>query len=77
MTERLNRTELNVTLGFPGGSEGIESVCSAGGMGSIPRSRRSPGIKMAIHSSILAWRSQWAEKPQELQFMGLRRVRYD
>ena len=27
--------------GFPGGSDGKESACSAGGPGSIPRSRRS------------------------------------
>ena len=30
-------------LGFPGGSEGKESACSAGEPGSIPRSGRSPG----------------------------------
>ena len=30
-------------LGFPGGSEGKESACSAGDPGSIPGSRRSPG----------------------------------
>ena len=31
------------TLGFPGGSDGKESVCNAGDPGSIPRSGRSPG----------------------------------
>ena len=30
-----------VTLGFPGGSDGKESVCNAGGLGSIPGSGRS------------------------------------
>ena len=29
--------------GFPGGSEGKESVCNAGDMGSVPGSGRSPG----------------------------------
>ena len=29
-------------MGFPGGSEGKASVCSAGDPGSIPRSGRSP-----------------------------------
>ena len=29
--------------GFPGGSEGKESVCNAGDLGSIPGSGRSPG----------------------------------
>ena len=28
---------------FPGGSEGKESACNAGDLGSIPRSGRSPG----------------------------------
>ena len=32
-----------VPLGFPGGSEGRESACSAGDLGLIPRSGRSPG----------------------------------
>ena len=30
-------------LGFPGGSAGKESACSAGDLGSIPGLRRSPG----------------------------------
>ena len=29
--------------GFPGGSDGKESACSAGDLGSIPGSGRSPG----------------------------------
>ena len=33
--------------------------------------------RMAIHSSVLAWRIAWTEKPGGLQFMGLKRVRYD
>ena len=32
-----------VALGFPGGSEGKESACSAGDMRSIPRLERSLG----------------------------------
>jgi len=30
-------------LGFPGGSDGKESACSAGDLGSIPELRKSPG----------------------------------
>ena len=30
-------------MGFPGGSDGKESACSAGDLGSIPELRRSPG----------------------------------
>ena len=32
---------------------------------------------MATHSSILAWKIPWTEKPGGLQSMGLQRVRYD
>ena len=34
-------TEL--VLGFPGGSDGKKSVCTAGDQGAVPRSGRSPG----------------------------------
>ena len=30
-------------LGFPGGSNGTESICNAGDLGSVPRLGRSPG----------------------------------
>ena len=32
---------------------------------------------MSTHSSILAWRIPWTEKPAGLQSMGLQRVRHD
>ena len=32
---------------------------------------------MATHSSILAWKIPWTEKPGGLQLMGLQRVRHD
>ena len=32
---------------------------------------------MATHSSILAWRIPWTEKPGGLQFIGSHRVRHD
>ena len=32
---------------------------------------------MAIHSSILAWRIPWTEKPGGLQSVGLQRVGHD
>ena len=31
---------------------------------------------MAAHSSVLAWRSPWTEKPGRLQSVGLQRVGY-
>ena len=30
--------------------------------------------EMATHSSILAWKIPWTEKPRGLQFVGLQRV---
>ena len=63
--------------GFPGGSDGKESVCNAGDMGSIPGSGRSPeeGHGNQLHYSCLensmdkgAW---W------LKSMGLQRVGHD
>ena len=32
--------------------------------------RRSPGEEMATHSSILAWRIPWTEKPDGPESMG-------
>ena len=34
---------LYFSMGFPGGSDGKESACNAGDLGSIPGSGRSPG----------------------------------
>ena len=34
-------------------------------------------IKLANHSSILAWRIPWSEEPGGLQSKGLQRVGYD
>ena len=48
--------------GFPGGSDGKESACNAGDLGSIPGSGRSPEEGMATHSSILAWRIPWTNQ---------------
>ena len=33
--------------------------------------------EMATHSSTLAWKIPWMEKPGKLQSMGLQRVRHD
>ena len=33
--------------------------------------------EMATHSSILAWRIPWTEKPGGLEFMGPKRVGHD
>ena len=46
-------------------------------MGLIPGFERSPGERMATHSSILAWKIPWMEKLGELQSTGSQRVGYD
>ena len=45
-----------VDLGFPVGSDGKESTCNAGDLGSNPGLGRSLEEGMATHSSILTWR---------------------
>ena len=57
-------------MGIPGGSEGEESACSAGDLGSISALGDPLEEGMASHSSILAWRSPWTEEPGGLQSMG-------
>ena len=61
-------------MGSPGGSDGKESACNAGDLGSTPGLGRSPGEKMAAHSNILAWEIPWTEEAGELQSMGSQRV---
>ena len=46
----------------------------AGDMGFIPGSGRCPGGGMETHSSILAGKIPWTEKPDRLQPMGFQRV---
>ena len=64
-------------MGLPGGSESKASPCSAGDLGLIPGSGRSPGEEMATHSSILAWKTPGTEEPGGLKSMELHRVRHD
>ena len=52
-----------LSRGFPGGSDGKESTCSAGDLGSISGSGDPLEEGMATDSSILTWRIQWTEEP--------------
>ena len=71
----------HICVGFPGGSEGKESACSARDLGQEVIQVRMPGQEdplekgMATHSSILVWRVPWMEEPGELQFVRSQRVR--
>ena len=71
----LGKTSINI--GARGGSDGKESVCSAGDLGSIPVSGRSPGEGNGNPSSTLAWKIPWMEDPGRLRSMGSQKVRPD
>ena len=62
-------------LMIPCGSDGKESACNVGDLGSIPVLGRSPGMGMATHFGILAWRIPWTVEPGRLQSMRSKRVR--
>ena len=65
-------------MGFPDGSVGKESACSAGDtadVSSIPGLGRSPGEGNGNHSSVLAWRVPGTGEPGGLPSMGSCRVR--
>ena len=59
--------------GFPCGSAGKESACSAGDLGLIPGSGRPLEKEMATHSNILAWKIPETEEPGGLQSMEFSR----
>ena len=61
---------MNDGEGFSGGPDGKESHCNVGDLGLILGGGKSLGEGNATHSSILAWRTPWAEEPGGLQSMG-------
>ena len=69
--------KLPQNLGFPGGSDGKESACSAGDPGSIPGWKDPLEKRMATHSSTLSWKIPGTEEPDSLQSMGSQKVRHD
>ena len=58
-------------------SNGTESTCNAGDLGSIPGQEDPLAEEMATHSGILAGETPWTEEPGRLQSMGSQRVRHD
>ena len=64
-------------MGFPGGSEGKASACNAGDWVQFLGQEDPLEKEMATHSSTLAWKIPWTEKPGRLQSMGLQRVGHD
>ena len=61
--------------GFPGGSDGKESACSAGDQVRSLDEEDPLEKGMATHFSILAWRTLWTEEPGGLQAMVSQRVK--
>ena len=62
---------------FPGASNSKESTCNAGDQVSSLSQEDPLEEETATHSSILAWRIPWTEKPGRLPPMGLQRVGHD
>ena len=71
---RRDRLPTPAILGFPGSSDSKEFACNAGDRSSIPGLEDPLEKGKASHSSILAWRIPWTEKPGGLQSMGLQRA---
>ena len=61
-------------MGFPGGAGGKELICQCK---RHKRHRFDTWVRMASHSSILAWRIPWTEEGGGLQSIALQRVRHD
>ena len=64
-------------MGFPCGSAGKESTCSAGDLGLIPGLGRSPGKGNGNLLQYFAWEILWTKEPGRLQSMGSQRVGHD
>ena len=72
---------------LPGKSHGWRSLVGCSPWGAKSRTRLSDFTftfhfhalekEMATHSSVLAWRIPWMEKPGRLQYMGLHKVGYN
>ena len=66
-----------VFLDLPSGSDGKESTCYVGDLGLIPEWEDPMEKDMVTHSSVLAWRIPWSEKPGRIQSMVFQRVGHD
>ena len=58
------------TWGFPGGSDGKDSVCNVGDWVQSLSGEDPLEKGMAAHTDILAWRILWTGESSELQSMG-------
>ena len=66
------------STGFPGGSDGKESACNVGDLGSIPGLGRFPWRRAWQPTPVfLPGESPWTKVPGSLQSMGSQRVRHN
>ena len=71
-----NSSICDTSLGFPSGSDGKESACNAGDLGSTLGWEDPLKKGTATHSRILAWKIPSTKEPGGLQSMELQRVRH-
>ena len=64
-------------MGFPGGSDGKDSTCNMGDLGSIVGLGRSPGGGHGNPLQYSCLENPWTEELGGLQFMGLHGVEYN
>ena len=69
--------EIYISMGFPGSSVVKDTSANARDVSSIPGSEDALEEEIATHSSILAWKISWTEKPGGLQSMRSQRIRHD
>ena len=68
---------LRFNVGFPGGSDSKNLPAVQETQVQSPGQEYPLEEEMATHSSLLAWRIPWTEKPGGLQCMGLQRAGHD
>ena len=61
-------------IGFPGSSDGKNSVCNAGDLGLIPGSGISPGEGNGNPLQCFCWRIPWTEKLQAAIVPGVTKI---
>ena len=72
-----NLKKILIYMGFPGGSDGKESACNAGDLGSIPGSGRSPGEGSGYPLQYSCLENSMDRGAWQAQSVGLQRVRHD
>ena len=77
LQQKQQNTNIKATEGFPGGSDGKESTCNEGDLGSIPGQGNPLEKGMANKSSVLAWKIPWTEETGKLQCMVLQSIGHD